>query len=115
MTSFNIFRKQIALGLIIDSIKKFVLDKYFLYSLTTVVVLLFTWILLTASGWANELFLPGPVKVWQSFVSVSTEGYQGSTLIVHVYTSLLRILSAFSLSCLVGIPLGILMGASLIS
>ena len=54
MTSFNIFRKQIALGSIIDSIKKFVLDRYFLYSLTTVVVLLLAWILLTASGWANE-------------------------------------------------------------
>ena len=101
MTSFNFFRKQLVLGSIINSIKGLVLDRYFLYSLTTVVTLLLTWILLTASGWANELFLPGPIKVWQSFVSVSTEGYQGSTLIVHVYTSLLRILSAFSLSFLV--------------
>ncbi len=112
MTSFNFFRKQIVLVSIVNSTKRLVLDRYFLYSLTTVVALLFTWILLTASGWANELFLPGPVKVWQSFVSVSTEGYQGSTLTTHVYTSLIRILSAFFLSCLVGIPLGILMGAS---
>ena len=112
MTSFNFFRRQIVLGGIANSIKSFIFDKYFIYSLTTVSLLLLTWILLTASGWANELFLPGPVKVWQSFISVSTEGYQGSTLITHVYTSLFRILSAFFLSCLVGIPLGILMGAS---
>ena len=87
-------------------------DKYFYYSLSTVVVLFLLWILVTATGFADELFLPGPVKVWQSFISVSTEGYQGSTLITHVLTSLYRILVAFILSCIVGIPLGILMGAS---
>ena len=87
-------------------------DKYFYYSLSTVVFLFFLWVLLTATGFADELFLPGPIKVWQSFISVSTEGYQGSTLITHVLTSLYRILVAFILSCVVGIPLGILMGAS---
>ena len=87
-------------------------DKYFYLSLSTVLFLFLLWVLLTATGYADELFLPGPVKVWHSFISVSTEGYQGSTLITHVFTSLYRILVAFFLSCIVGIPLGILMGAS---
>jgi taurine transport system permease protein len=87
-------------------------DKYFYLSLSTVLFLFLLWVLLTATGYADELFLPGPVKVWQSFISVSTEGYQGSTLVTHVFTSLYRILVAFLLSCIVGIPLGILMGAS---
>ena len=87
-------------------------DKYFYLSLSTVLFLFLLWVLLTATGYADDLFLPGPVKVWQSFISVSTEGYQGSTLVTHVFTSLYRILVAFLLSCIVGIPLGILMGAS---
>ena len=87
-------------------------DKYFFYSFSTVLFLLLLWIFLTAFGLADELFLPGPIKVWQSFVTVSIDGYQGSTLLTHVFTSLLRILVAFLLSCVVGIPLGILMGAS---
>tara|TARA_B100002051_G_scaffold105544_1_gene100723 strand:+ start:27421 stop:28275 length:855 start_codon:yes stop_codon:yes gene_type:complete len=92
--------------------RKLAVDKYFYASLFTVLLLFVVWIVLTATGFADELFLPGPAKVWQSFLSVSTEGYQGSTLVVHVYTSLYRILISFLLSCLVGIPLGILMGAS---
>ena len=87
-------------------------DRYFYLSLSTVIFLFLLWVLATSTGFADELFLPGPVKVWQSFVSVSTEGYQGSTLVTHVLTSLYRILVAFILSCIVGIPVGILMGAS---
>ena len=87
-------------------------DRYFYLSLSTVIFLFLLWVLATSTGFADELFLPGPVKVWQSFVSVSTEGYQGSTLVTHVLTSLYRILVAFISSCIVGIPVGILMGAS---
>ena len=84
----------------------------FLLSSITVLLLMLAWIVVTETGLANELFLPSPVKVGQAFVTVATEGYQGSTLLVHVATSLYRILAAFGLACLIGIPLGILMGAS---
>lgn len=79
------------------------------FTVATVIVL---WVLVTSMGWANELFLPGPQAVWAAFVKTMTKGYQGSTLIEHVGTSLARILTAFALACLVGIPLGILMGVS---
>lgn len=81
-------------------------------SFLTVVVVLGTWFLVTAMGWANPLFLPSPGSVWQSFVEVATVGYQGSTLIEHIATSLYRILTAFAGACLVGIPLGVMMGTS---
>ena len=70
------------------------------------------WILVTETGLANPLFLPGPVAVFNAFISAATEGYQGSTLLEHVATSLYRILSGFGLACLLGIPLGISMGMS---
>ncbi len=104
--SFRLFRKPLRL------FRTFSFDRYFYASISTVLVLFLLWIFLTSTGIADELFLPGPVKVWESFLSVLTEGYQGSTLVVHVYTSLLRILISFMLACIVGIPLGILMGAS---
>jgi ABC-type antimicrobial peptide transport system permease subunit len=41
-----------------------------------------------------------------------TKGYQGATLLQRLGTSLYRILSTIALACLIGIPLGVLMGVS---
>lgn len=81
-------------------------------SVMTILFLFFAWWFVTFIGWANPLFLPSPTAVTQSFVDVAVDGYQGSTLLEHVGTSLYRILTAFFFACLVGIPLGILMGIS---
>jgi len=112
LSNFKLASISFATGKPFKAFAALLRDKYFYLSLSTVLFLFLLWVLLTATGYADELFLPGPVKVWQSFISVSTEGYQGSTLVTHVFTSLYRILVAFLLSCIVGIPLGILMGAS---
>ena len=112
LSNFKVASISSATGKPFKALAALLRDKYFYLSLSTVLFLFLLWVLLTATGYADELFLPGPVKVWQSFISVSTEGYQGSTLVTHVFTSLYRILVAFLLSCIVGIPLGILMGAS---
>ncbi|MFT6387229.1 MAG: taurine transport system permease protein [Cellvibrionaceae bacterium] len=85
---------------------------YYLISSASVIFMFFIWVLVTSMGWANELFLPGPIAIYDAFVRVLFDGYQGSTLIEHVGTSLYRILSAFFLACIVGIPLGIAMGMS---
>ena len=81
-------------------------------SLSTVAAVMILWTAATAAGLANPIFLPGPAAVWQAFIKVLTAGYQGSTLVEHLAASLSRILIAFGLACLVGIPLGILMGVS---
>ncbi|WP_369721711.1 ABC transporter permease [Bradyrhizobium sp. LLZ17] len=83
-----------------------------LLSALTVAVLLATWTVVTEMGWANELFLPKPQAVWAAFVKTMTKGYQGATLLQHLGASLYRILTAFALACIVGIPLGVLMGVS---
>jgi taurine transport system permease protein len=84
----------------------------FLVSLASSLGLLLAWIILTETGLANELFLPSPQKVFMTLVEVATVGYQGSTLLEHVATSLYRILVGFGLACAIGIPLGVLMGLS---
>ena len=76
-------------------------------SFLSVMFMLFTWTFVTATGLANPLFLPGPDAVYKAFVETLFDGYQGSTLFEHVGTSLYRILAAFLLACLVGIPLGV--------
>jgi taurine transport system permease protein len=88
------------------------LSRSFLLSSLSVAILLAAWLLVTEMGWANELFLPKPQAVWGAFVKTMTKGYQGATLIQHVGTSLFRILAAFALACVIGIPLGVLMGVS---
>lgn len=81
-------------------------------SALTVIALFTAWYAVTALGLANELFLPGPVAIYEAFIRVATVGYQGTDLLGHVLTSLYRILVGFGLACVVGIPLGILMGVS---
>jgi taurine transport system permease protein len=83
-----------------------------LLSTLTVAVLLAAWAVVTEMGWANELFLPKPQAVWAAFIKTMTKGYQGATLLQHLGASLYRILTAFALACLIGIPLGVLMGVS---
>ena len=86
--------------------------RYYLISCSSVIIMFALWVFVTETGIANDLFLPGPAAIYDAFISASIEGYQGSTLLEHVGTSLYRILSGFGLACLVGIPLGIAMGMS---
>ena len=76
----------------------------------TVVSLLALWTLLSHYGLVNPLFLPAPEAVWSSFVEVLTKGYQGQQLHQHMEASLARILAGYFTACVVGIPLGLLMG-----
>jgi len=76
----------------------------------TVVSLLALWTLLSHYGLVNPLFLPPPEAVWSSFVEVLTKGYQGQQLHQHMEASLARILAGYFTACVVGIPLGLLMG-----
>jgi len=87
-------------------------NRSLLLSGATVLFLFALWLIVTEMGLANPLFLPSPLAVAQAFVMVVTEGYQGHTLLEHVATSLYRILVSFGIACVVGIPLGILMGVS---
>ena len=69
---------------ILRLIPSFMRKRSFGYSMLTVDVLFILWIVLTSTGIADELFLPGPLKVWQAFITVATEGYQGSLSLIHI-------------------------------
>ncbi|HPO19096.1 MAG TPA: ABC transporter permease subunit [Rubrivivax sp.] len=79
---------------------------------STVVVLLLLWVVVTNAGWIKPLFLPSPQAVFAKFISVSTEGFAGATLLEHTLTSLYRVFGAFALACITAIPIGVLMGVS---
>ncbi len=80
------------------------------WSVWSVVVLLATWTLITATGWVSPIWLPGPVAVWNSFIQVASEGYRNYTLWQDIYWSMYRIFVGFFFGCLIGIPLGLAMG-----
>lgn len=81
-------------------------------SLTTSLVLIALWFLVTESGWVKPLFLPSPLAVWDKFVLALTEGVSNSTLIQHTLASLARVFGAFALAMALAIPIGILMGVN---
>ncbi|MEM6371825.1 MAG: ABC transporter permease subunit [Pseudomonadota bacterium] len=57
-----------------------------------------------------RLYLPAPEVVWQRFVWLNREGYQGYTLLEHTRYSMQRVLLGFLIGALVGIPIGYAMG-----
>ena len=81
-------------------------------SLTTSLVLIALWFLVTESGWVKPLFLPSPLAVWDKFVRAMTEGVSNSTLTQHTLASLGRVFGAFLLAMLTAVPIGILMGVN---
>lgn len=87
-------------------------SRHALLSGGSVTFMFIAWVVVTETGLANELFLPGPIAVFDSFIKVATKGYQGATLLEHVGVSLYRIMAGFVLACLVGIPLGVAMAVS---
>ena len=57
-----------------------------------------------------RLYLPAPEVVFQRFIWLNQEGYQGFTLLEHTWYSLQRVLLGFLAGALVGIPIGYAMG-----
>jgi taurine transport system permease protein len=78
----------------------------------TVVGLFVLWTLLARYKLVNPRFRPAPHVVWNSFVEVLTVGYQGKLLHEHIAASLARILVGYLSACVIGIPLGLMMGLS---
>ncbi|MBE2978512.1 ABC transporter permease [Priestia megaterium] len=81
-------------------------------SLLSVLVLLLIWTLLSTFKWVDPIFLPAPQSVWHSFISLIVEGYKGTSLTTHVFTSLYRLFASLLLALVTAIPLGIICGYS---
>ena len=79
-------------------------------SISTIVLLLGLWWLMTAIGVVEPLFVPAPQTIVLKFIEVVEIGFTGTPLIEHVGISTARVFSAFLLACAIGIPLGLAMG-----
>lgn len=81
-------------------------------SIVAVAVVLAVWQIVTASGLIAPLFLPSPVAVLEKFVSLLQNGFTNTPLLQHIAVSAARVFAAFTLACVIGIPLGLAMGMS---
>lgn len=81
-------------------------------SLGSILFLLFVWWLVTAFGWVKPLFIPSPGAIVNKFVDVWQNGFTNTPFLEHIAISTMRVFGAFSLACIVGIPLGLAMGMS---
>ena len=95
-----------------------------LWSIVTVVALVFAWWLATVGGFIDPIFWPpleGSLYPWDDpnrakpgvvdrFVALVVEGYRNVSLWEHVWTSVKRVLLGVFFGALVGIPLGFAMG-----
>ncbi|MFZ1726239.1 MAG: ABC transporter permease subunit [Albidovulum sp.] len=83
-----------------------------LLSLGSIAFFFFVWWLVTAMGWVKPLFVPSPMSIVAKFISIWNAGYTGTPFLEHVWISTLRVFGAFTLACVIGLPLGLAMGMS---
>ena len=81
-------------------------------SLVSVVIGLCVWQALAGFGILSPALLPSIPQVFRAGLMVSTEGFQGVTLLEDVEVSLFRVGAGFLLAVVVGVPLGLWIGTS---
>jgi NitT/TauT family transport system permease protein len=65
------------------------------------------WCFLTYGGYVRKIFLPTPAGIWEGLVDYDKKNW----LWPSIWRSFLRVSKALSIVILVGVPLGVLMGA----
>jgi taurine transport system permease protein len=73
------------------------------------------WAIATHIGWIKPLFLPPPEAILSALGQAWNGELDGAPLGIHVRDSLMRVLGAFGLATLLGIPAGLAMGTSRIA
>lgn len=84
-------------------------------SIVSVLLLLAIWAVTAHQGWIKPLFLPAPDAVGDALLQALDGELDGEPLWIHVASSLFRIMGAFALAAILGIPLGLLMGMNRIA
>lgn len=81
--------------------------QYWLFAATGLFVPFVLWGIVSASGWVDPVFLPGPLQVAERLVSWLFE----DDLIGDASISIYRVLAGFLLSAVLALPIGLLIGA----
>jgi taurine transport system permease protein len=84
-------------------------------STATVLACLGLWAVASHIGWIKPLFLPPPEAVLSALRQAWNGDLDDASLGIHVRDSLMRVLGAFGLATLLGIPAGLAMGTSRIA
>ncbi len=79
---------------------------YIVLALSTFIVFLSAWSILTYTGIIKPLFLPSPSSIAKTTVELFTK----FDLFLHIRVSIYRVFMGFILAAALGIPLGIFMG-----
>ncbi|KQB77506.1 ABC transporter permease [Clostridium butyricum] len=88
--------------------KNFSIEK--LLTITTVLIILGIWELLSKFGVVSEVLIPSPEKVWMAFMDIIKNDYKGISLLQHLYASMERLIIAYILAAITAIPLGLASG-----
>jgi NitT/TauT family transport system permease protein len=79
------------------------------YNILSLIVIVILWTIF--SKWQNSPFFPSPHEIWIAFIGLVKEGdVEGISLGMHIWKSLVRIFAGFGAACMIGIPLGLIMG-----
>lgn len=65
------------------------------------------WMMASRLGWVNALLVPPPEQVFHAIFTLFAEQDFASDVLISV----MRVLVAFALACVVAVPLGLAMGA----
>jgi len=79
-------------------------------SLLSVATVVLIWFLVTNLGLVDPLFFPSPQSVWSAFVTIVQDGYKGKPLLVHIGSSMWRLLIAFVMALALAVPMGLASG-----
>ena len=85
---------------------------YTLLSWGTVAGVLLLWYGVTALGIVKPFVLPSPADLGREFLALLAQGYAQKPLSEHVLSILARTFTGLGVGLVVGIPLGLLMGAN---
>lgn len=83
-----------------------------LLSALSIGTLLIAWSAASLVGWLPKGVLPPPWEIASAAYRLVTEGFAGSTLQIHLLSSIGRFAAGFLLAALIGVPLGLVMGWS---
>ncbi len=83
---------------------------YFMLSITTWLVIIVIWHIVTEYKFVSSVMIPSPRMVVTRFVDMLKNGYNGIGLFTHIYVSLKRLFIAIIFAIITAIPLGLLSG-----
>jgi len=79
-------------------------------TIITWVIIFAIWYMLTKLNLVSQILVPSPWMVWEAFIDILKNGYNGISLFSHLGASFYRLFVAIFFAIIIGVPLGLLSG-----